>query len=583
MKKMKKLLALLLAMAMVLGLSATALADPADSSEKPKSTDHTTATVENVESGATITAYRIVEPKYNDYGFVEYTNAEGITKEMLNNPLEPQSNEVTAIAKQISNGKLNGLLKNTDLKIEGIDENKFVAGDANDEGLASFTAELTPGYWIVIVSGSNVQEIYNPMLVGVYYKVSGSDNTLGSGSVDANTNWSLKSEPVYAKSAQPTLTKTITGSTGKTESDGNDHGNDVAAGHTVSFKIDTVIPSYSNSYKEVRVEISDTLSEGLTLQTGTVKVSVDGTVVEESEGTFELTAAAEGFTIVFDSNYALKENGKGVVVTYDAVLRVVYDEKGVPKNVNFDPSTNTAKLTYTNDPSNKNMVKEIDDETYTYTFGIDTNLGGEDSYTTGELFKVDENETKIEKTDEKVTVNNPLPNATFVLAKAAKTDNDGNPVAEPDGHYATIADSKIEKVSNAEGRIVFDGLDAGAYILEETVAPEGYSLEGKQHTVVIRATYVKTGENKGRLESYTITIDGQSTSTYTAEYEKDNADRVIITADHTGEANALIKNTKLVNLPSTGGIGTTIFTIGGCAIMIIAAGLYFASRRKRVK
>ena len=36
-------------------------------------------------------------------------------------------------------------------------------------------------------------------------------------------------------------------------------------------------------------------------------------------------------------------------------------------------------------------------------------------------------------------------------------------------------------------------------------------------------------------------------------------------------------------LPSTGGIGTTIFTFGGCAIMIIAAGLYFATRRKSAK
>ena len=44
-----------------------------------------------------------------------------------------------------------------------------------------------------------------------------------------------------------------------------------------------------------------------------------------------------------------------------------------------------------------------------------------------------------------------------------------------------------------------------------------------------------------------------------------------------------IVNTKLVALPSTGGIGTTIFTIGGCAIMILAAGLYFMSRRKSVK
>lgn len=44
-----------------------------------------------------------------------------------------------------------------------------------------------------------------------------------------------------------------------------------------------------------------------------------------------------------------------------------------------------------------------------------------------------------------------------------------------------------------------------------------------------------------------------------------------------------IPNTKLVALPSTGGIGTTIFTIGGCVIMIAAAGLYFASRRKENK
>ncbi len=42
-------------------------------------------------------------------------------------------------------------------------------------------------------------------------------------------------------------------------------------------------------------------------------------------------------------------------------------------------------------------------------------------------------------------------------------------------------------------------------------------------------------------------------------------------------------DTKLSSLPSTGGIGTTIFTVGGCAIMIAAAGLFFASRRKESK
>ena len=42
-------------------------------------------------------------------------------------------------------------------------------------------------------------------------------------------------------------------------------------------------------------------------------------------------------------------------------------------------------------------------------------------------------------------------------------------------------------------------------------------------------------------------------------------------------------NTKLSALPSTGGIGTTIFTIGGCVVMIAAAGLFFATRKKSAK
>jgi len=41
-----------------------------------------------------------------------------------------------------------------------------------------------------------------------------------------------------------------------------------------------------------------------------------------------------------------------------------------------------------------------------------------------------------------------------------------------------------------------------------------------------------------------------------------------------------ITNTKLIALPSTGGIGTTIFTVAGCAIMIAAAGFFFATRKK---
>ena len=44
-----------------------------------------------------------------------------------------------------------------------------------------------------------------------------------------------------------------------------------------------------------------------------------------------------------------------------------------------------------------------------------------------------------------------------------------------------------------------------------------------------------------------------------------------------------VVNKKGSTLPSTGGIGTTIFTIAGCLIMIAAAGLFFATRRKTQK
>ena len=97
MKKMKKVLAILLAMAMVLGMSMTTLAanDPTGSARKPADSDKAIATVSNVEAGATVTAYRIVEPTYNDKGFTGYKLAAGVT---LADMLVPTSDEITGIA-----------------------------------------------------------------------------------------------------------------------------------------------------------------------------------------------------------------------------------------------------------------------------------------------------------------------------------------------------------------------------------------------------------------------------------------------------------------------------------------------------
>lgn len=545
MKKMKKVLAILLAMAMVLGMSMTTLAanDPTGSARKPADSDKAIATVSNVEAGATVTAYRIVEPTYNNKGFTGYKLAAGVT---LADMLVPTSDEITGIA--ANKTLLDTLTKETLNASQGA------------TGLTTYTAELGAGYWVVIVEGSEIQEVYNPMLVGIYYSVEGSgdENTLVNGTVDANSKWNLNSTTAYAKSEQPTIDKKITGSTGKDTSDGNESGNDVAIGDTVNFEIDTQIPSYSKSYTEVMVKITDTMGKGLTLaDPANLVVKVNEVEVTSGKDTFTYTESDDkkSFEISFASAYALAHSGEKVVVTYDAVL-------GEGAGLNFDANDNTAKLEYTNDPSGS--TNEIEDKTYTYTFGIDANLFGSDGSAwnkfTEELLKTGEVRKVILDSGEEVETTT-LPGAEFTL-----TRTDGKT-------YTTVSDEK--------GYLSFTGLDAGTYTLQETKAPEGYSLNDAKIPVEITATY---NEN-GTLNSYTIKVNNENTSTYTATYdttEKGKVTEIECKPEHgNGPSDTHeIKNTKLSALPSTGGIGTTIFTVGGCAIMIIAAGLYFASRRK---
>lgn len=564
MKKMKKALAILMAMTMVLGMSMTAFAE--GKGTKPLEEDAKEATVQNVEKEATVTAYQIVKANYNSLGFTGYEIVNGV--EIADDQtFKPTSDEITAIATQVKNGKLQTLKQKTLIPGAELQDT-----EGNPTGLADFTANLNAGYWMVLVTGS-VSEVYNPMLVGVYYKTEGTgqENELDTKPVDANSNWKLETTDAYAKSTKPTLDKKIV------DSDGNESGNDVAIGDIVKYQIDTALPSYSAEYKKVVVKITDTLTEGLTYQKDTVKVKVGDTEVMASEATYELnddemgTEGGGSFVITFNSDYAIANGGKAVCVTYEAKL----NEKA---HVNFDFNKNTAELEYSNNSSNEADTEKIDDRTYTYTFGIDANLNGSNSETwqeiTKELIKTDEGEIKEivdEVTGETTWEYTPLKDAEFSLTKL---DENGE---KTEVVKTTSSDDK--------GYLTFIGLDAGEYILQETKAPEGYTLNQTEIPVKITASY----NDDGTLKSYEIEVNGEKTSTYTATYEGEhitkivNKDNLDATNGDTISDTHFIKNTKLSELPSTGGIGTTIFTIGGCIIMIAAAGLFFASRRKTAK
>lgn len=143
----------------------------------------------------------------------------------------------------------------------------------------------------------------------------------------------------------------------------------------------------------------------------------------------------------------------------------------------------------------------------------------------------------------------PMAGAKFVVFK--KTE------AGVQYEYAVVADGNIKSwtadkakatklTTNEDGVIQVNGLNLGKYSFEEIEAPDGFTINTDKPEVEV------TREN--------TTAQAQLKPAATS-----------------------LNDTNIIGLPSTGGIGTTLFTIGGIVIMVAAAALYFANRKKTEK
>lgn len=518
MRKIRKVLAVIIAMAMVMGLSLTAFANDGGAgtgkAEKPTKADRAKATVKNVEAGAAVIAYQIVKADYNAYGFIGYSLANGQLTGLIKDPVKPTSTEVVTIAKS---DVLNGLPRQ-----------EMTGGIGGD-----YTADLAPGYWIVLVRGT--VKVYNPMLVGVYYSKSGSDNTMTSDPVDASGKWTLETKNAYAKSSEVPFEKTAAE---ETQNRGGD----------VHYTIKTTVPDYSDEYDKVEFTVKDTL-DGLELKDGNIKiVSVDEmeTAMDIAEENYSITGNEKGsaaFTISFNSDWIKRNGGTKIQITYTAVV--------TGDAVNETAHENDAELTYTNNPDGS--TNKIKDDEKVYTFDIDGEV------TADVLKKVQPGEAE-EKTKA-------LAGAEFTLYTDEACTNQYTNSKHLNGQPTATSDE--------EGKIYITGLAAGTYYLKETKAPEGFSLNDTIYKIEIDAEI-----EEDELKSWDIHVTDTAAGT-TAEngFTVNNG-----TAKAEGNNEETdIMNTKLSFLPGTGGIGTTIFTVGGCALMILAAGLYFTSRRRAQK
>lgn len=519
MKKMRKIFAVLLTLAMVLAMSIPTFATT--------TTNSTAVKISGVEAGdnVTVTAYQII--KYNQKGYYEEAIANTITKE--GNVLKPSSSNVMDIVSDTT--KLNSLVKYT-----------FVNDDLKN-GVYQHALDL--GTWIIIVTGS-ADYIYNPAIVSVQQ---GTDGKIYGELNLATDTWGSE---VYVKRGEPKITKTAL----------TPNVNGVQYGDKLQYQITADIPDYQSNVSNMQYSIKDTLT-GLKLVVDDENYPVEAKVNGSKNDT--LTNAVGKALKTGNTSFEVKDLGDEFLKAYAGkqIVLKYWAEVTTDAKLTVDKANNKAELSY----STNGGTGHKESTTEHYTFGINTTINGSEVTTskTGEFFKIDSKGSVgyNEETGEIKVNGKALGGAEFQLH-----------IGSEKGDLFANAEGRTTFITTDDGRLEINGLDSDVnYFLVETKAPTGYTLRTDATKVRINATY-----SEGKLTGYTVTIgDGIA-----AEYGVTETNGTI-TVNPTLQNPFGFKNDTLSSLPSTGGIGTTIFTIAGCLIMVTAAGLFFASRKRTNK
>lgn len=296
-------------------------------------------------------------------------------------------------------------------------------------------------------------------------------------------------------------------------------------GETVNYTIKGKVPDHTGFTKYTYL-ITDTMSEGLTFKQD-VTVTVGGTdVTSACTITYNVDNNANKFTVSIPvRDYTI---GAEILVTYTALV----NENAVAKI-----SKNSATLTYSNNPSDStktDTTTTVEETVYSSKIAIE----------------------KVEKLAADATATpKKLKDAEFVLYKKAPTDTDPNAIQyykKWDDTDTTKAVSWVNTIAEAttvktdeNGEASFEGLANGTYYLVETKAPAGYNQLTEAQKVEVH--------------------DGEHNAPVTSETQ------LTVTAKVENQAGTL--------LPSTGGMGTTIFYVLG-AVLVVGAGVLLVTKKR---
>ena len=359
-------------------------------------------------------------------------------------------------------------------------------------------------------------------------------------------NWNV---PITPKAEKPTVEKKVYDNPDGTSTGGFGSSADHAINEKFQFQLTATLPDSTNRaydyYDKYSVIFHDTLSEGITYDKDD---ELDSVVIKSNGNTYNITDSSKytidttdlesqnSFVVNIDVKACAKDagfdlnNGATITVTYTAHLN---DEAYVNTAGGSTSNINKVYLTYSNNPKDESSIGKTPESTpvYVYTYQL--------------------NNTKHQDTEKGPA----LEGACFRLySDEACTDQSEVQLYQKDGFYYPIKDvlgkEAVEMKSAANGTFNVKGLDAGTYYLKEITPPDGYSA-CKVIPVTIKADHSRN--DQVNLEGSNLTND--------------------------------IVNIKAggITLPSTGGIGTTLFYVVGGGLMVAAIVLLVTKKRMENK
>lgn len=520
----------------------------------------------------TVKLYQIWKGVYEGTSFKDWQKATGTENLYKTTDQHPTSTDINKIAQglQASPATVTAFQLPS-----GVSDTGTVAN-------GEFKASVPAGVYIAVITPeAGNTSTYNPVLLTATYN----ENGLKAGSVEVTSKY-LHGDTGVAKSSEPTVEKTATATT--PDKNGQTPIQTGGVGDTVSYQVKPTLPQYPSNAINKTFYFSDTMSEGLTFQykslgiklenvAEAIKPNTQGEFMHNGKKIATVKQVGNGFNLSFVYD---EVKDKKPELVYQAIINSA-------AVVGSTGNKNKVEMFYTNNPNTGNTYDNVEE-------------------------KPQEGNGIVKKEDEEVV---------YTYQISFKKVDDKNQKALAGAVFGIYSDEACKNLvdtvtTNEKGWASSSQVGKGTYYLKEIKAPNGYSLSSTVTKVDAQWTTVKTkksaqetiirytsneaeaqkplvqdgwlkdnihysadpgnGAKKAYvLEKVTKSTSSESTITNTEGYAPGNeaGGGVVVGQD--------IVNTKIPELPSTGGMGTYLFTAVGVAVIALATGLLLIRRRNR--